>query len=60
MEFWEHFDEQFGGVGRDPAAYWSYEIGHILHLSPDELSEVTPADLVGALSVFDTLYRNEG
>lgn len=59
MEFWDDFDERFGGIGRDPAAYWSYEIGHILHLSPDQLGEVTPGDLIGALAVFDALYRND-
>ena len=59
MLFWEQFDERFGGAGRDPAAYWSYEIGHVLHLAPDQLSEVTPADLMGAATVFDALYRNQ-
>ena len=59
MEFWDEFVERFGEVGRDPAAYWSYEIGHILHLSPDYLGEVTPADLMGAIHVFDALYRGD-
>jgi hypothetical protein len=60
VEFWDSFVERFGPVGRDPAAYWSYEIGHVMHLSPDQLGEVTPSDLVGALNLFDVLYRNEG
>ena len=47
-------------MGRDPVAYYSYEVGHVLHLGPDELGEVTPADLMGALAVFDHLYRNGG
>ena len=59
MEFWQEFEERFGAVGRDPAAYYSFEIGHVLHLRPDELGEVTPADLMGALSVFDALYRTD-
>lgn len=60
MEFWDGFEERFGPVGRDPAAYYCYEVGHILHLSADELGEVTPSDLMGALNLFDVLYRNEG
>jgi hypothetical protein len=40
--------------------YWSYEIAHILHMAPDQIGEATPADLVGALAVFDALYRNDG
>ena len=60
MEFWQAFEELFGPVGRDPVAYWSYEIGHVLSLSPDQLSEVTYADLVGAMNVFDALYRGDG
>lgn len=59
MEFWEAFEERFGEVGRDPAAYYSFEVGHILHLAPDQLGEVTPADLMGAANVFDALYRND-
>jgi hypothetical protein len=37
--------------------YWSYEIAHILHIGPDMVGEATPADLMGALSLFDVKYR---
>jgi hypothetical protein len=58
--FWQEFEERFVAVGRDPVSYWDYEVGHILHLGPDEVSEVTPADLMGAVAVFDALYRTDG
>jgi hypothetical protein len=38
--------------------YWSYEIAHVMHLKPDDVGEATPADLMGALAVFDSLYRD--
>jgi hypothetical protein len=44
-------------VCREPVAYYCYELGHILHLSPEELGEVTYGDMLGALAVFDALYR---
>jgi hypothetical protein len=54
------FNDRFGEIGGDPLNYWSYEIAHILHMAPDQIGEATPADLVGALAVFDALYRNDG
>jgi hypothetical protein len=57
--FWQEFEDRFGEIGGDPLNYWSYEIAHILHLPPDIVGEATPADLMGALAVFDSLYRGD-
>jgi hypothetical protein len=56
-QFWQEFDERFGPLGRDPIVYYCYELGHILSLRPDEMGEITPADMLGALDVFDSLYK---
>jgi hypothetical protein len=58
VEFWGEFDEVFGGVGRDPISYYSYEIGYILHLGPEQMTELTPADLMGAMALFNVLHRD--
>jgi hypothetical protein len=58
VAFWEEFEDRFGKVGRRPASYWSYEIGHILHVGPKEIGYVTPGDLMGAMDLFDHQYRN--
>ena len=56
-EFWQEFEDRFGPLGRDPVVYYCYELGHILSLPPDLIGEITPADMLGALAVFDSLYR---
>lgn len=43
-------------IGADPASYYRYEVGHILHITPDQIGELTPRDLVGAMR----LYRGDG
>ena len=58
--FWGEFEERFGDIGRDPAAYYSYEVGHILGVPPDQVGELTPGDLLGALVLFDHKYRAGG
>lgn len=58
MEFWDTFEERFGPVGRDPVAYYTYEVGHILGLGPTQLGDITPGDLVGAVNLFDHKYRD--
>lgn len=60
VAFWEEFEDTFGPVGRDPAAYYSFEIGDVLSVTPDTMSELTPADLMGAMSVFNAKYRGNG
>lgn len=60
MEFWQEFEDRFGPVCGDPVGYYSYEIGHIVHVTPADVGELTPNDLLGALNLFDVLYRNEG
>lgn len=32
------------------------KIGHILHLRPADLGDLTPYDLMGAVDLFDALY----
>jgi hypothetical protein len=44
----------------DPRTYWTYEVGHIAHVGPDEVGYMTPADLLGAGDLFDALYRVGG
>lgn len=60
MAFWEEFEERFGRVGMNPRAYYCFEVGHILHVLPNEVGYLTPGDLLAALNLFDVLYRNEG
>jgi hypothetical protein len=57
VAFWGDFAERVGEIGRDPAGFYSFEIGHILHVLPDEVGELTPADILGALMMFDSQYR---
>lgn len=57
--FWQEFEDRFGEVGRDPAAYYCLEVGHILHVTPDQVGEVSPSDLMGAVRMFDALYRGD-
>lgn len=58
--FWQEFEDRLGPLGREPSSYYQLEVGHVLHLSPDDLGEVTPATLVEALHMFDALYRSNG
>ena len=60
MEFWESFEVRFGEVGRDPVAYYGYEVGHILSLAPTQMGDLTPGDLLGAAVLFDHRYRDDG
>jgi hypothetical protein len=55
--FWEEFEDRLGPVGSDPAGFYSFEIGHVLHVTPDDLAELTPSDLLAALHFFDAMYR---
>ena len=56
--FWEEFANRFGQIGRDPAGLYSYEVGHVLGVLPDDVGELTPADLMGAMNLFDVKYRD--
>jgi hypothetical protein len=55
--FWQEFDDRFGPVGGDPAGFYCFELGNICHVLPADVGELTPADMVGALNMFDALYR---
>lgn len=57
--FWAEFEDRFGEVGRDPAGYYTFEVGHILHVTPDQIGELSPGDLLGAARLFDALYRGD-
>jgi hypothetical protein len=35
-------------------------VAHITHITPDEVGELTPGELIGALDLFDHLYRANG
>lgn len=37
--------------------YYTYELGHIAHVLPDHVGELTPGDMLGAVQLFDFLYR---
>jgi hypothetical protein len=37
--------------------YYQFEVGHILHVQPDEVGELTPAELLGATVMFEGLYQ---
>ena len=58
MQFWEEFEEKVGVIGADPVGFYSMEVGHILHVLPDQVGELTPADILGALMMFDAQYRD--
>ena len=38
--------------------YYRMELGHILHVLPDDVGELTPGEMVEAQLMFDSLYRN--
>ena len=56
--FWQEFEDRVGPIGADPVALYSFELGHILHVLPDQVGELTPADILGALMMFDSQYRD--
>ena len=58
MQFWQDFEDRVGEVGRDPVGFYSFELGHILHVAPGEVGELTPANILGALMMFDAQYRD--
>lgn len=37
-------------------SYYSFRIGHVLHVSPEQMWELTPSDMVGALAIFEAMY----
>lgn len=57
MEFWAEFEDTFGTVGRDPVGMYTYEVGHILSVTPEEMGELTPSAMLGAMWLFNHLYR---
>lgn len=56
--FWGEFEERFGEIGRDPATYYSVEIGHMLRIAPDGMGELTPGQIMDAVWLFDKVYRD--
>ena len=58
MAFWQEFEERVGRIGRNPVGFYSMELGHILHVTPDQVGQLTPADILGALHMFDAQYRD--
>lgn len=41
-------------------AYYCLEVGHILPgVTPENIGEVSPSDLLGATLLYDAKYRNE-
>lgn len=58
VAFWEEFADVFGEPGSDPAGFYRFEVGHVLHVTPDDLSELTPFDLMAAMRFFDAMYRS--
>jgi hypothetical protein len=57
-QFWADFEEQVGEVGADPVSFYGFQLGHILHVLPEDVGELTPSDILGAYSMFDALYMN--
>ena len=57
--FWQEFEEMFGPPCREPAAYYNYEVGHILGVAPDAVGELSPSDLMGASNLFAHKYRGD-
>lgn len=55
--FWQEFEDRLGPVGSDPAGFYCLEVGHTLGISPDDVGEVTPSVLLGAVTLFDAKYR---
>lgn len=54
--FWQEFEEKVGEIGADPVSFYSYRIGHTLHVTPEQTGELTPGDILGGLMVFDAMY----
>lgn len=58
IAFWEEFEERIGRIGDDPATLYRFEIGHVLHVKPEDIGEIPPHDLMAALHFFDAMYRS--
>ena len=58
IAFWAEFTDLFGEVGSDPVGFYRFEVGHVLHVTPEQVGELTPADLMAAVTFFDAMYRS--
>ena len=43
--FWRSFELAWGLAGEPPETYWQPWLGHICHLRPQDLGEMTPYQL---------------
>jgi len=43
--FWRRFKAALGPPGEKPESYWGPALGHVCHLRPADINDLTPAQL---------------
>ena len=57
MKFWRLFNARFGPPGDPPESYWWPALGHVCHLRPSDVRDLTPAQLNGSYEAVQSFLK---